>query len=454
MVEEARARAARGAAETTWSRDALLGGSLLAPFVVALALRLALVASVPVLPAWDGEIYVRGAEGIAQGIGYTRASMGGGPEPTAFYPVGFSALLAAVRWLRGGLGLDLVVQALAGALAVLGAASLAHRAGGRRTAALAAGLVALWPGGILLAASWLGELVFADLVVLASAIVAGAPEGRALAATAASSAVLGVAAYVRPTAIPMALALAGFAALAGGGSARARLRAAAVHTAVALGVVALVLLPWTIRNALVLGAPVPVSTNGGVNLFLGTLGVGDYRPTPLDTGCDGLSEIARDRCFTRLALDRIAAGPSAWLARGVLKLAHTFGHESSPAQAWRDAIDHAGAGGEARALWALALTRAFYVPFLAASIAGAVILLRGAGPARAKAAIFAPIVALGALHFVVLGGDRYHVPVVPHMAVLASVALLRAFAKGAPGRLTVPRARRSRRRAVARASLR
>jgi hypothetical protein len=49
-----------------------------------------------------------------------------------------------------------------------------------------------------------------------------------------------------------------------------------------------------------------------------------------------------------------------------------------------------------------------------------------------KVALFAPIAALALLHFVFLGGDRYHAPVVPLMAALASLALgaLRAAPRG------------------------
>jgi hypothetical protein len=422
--------------------------SLLAPFAVALALRLLLVFLVPVHPVWDGTIYASSADAIASGLGYVRASMdpANPGEPTAYYPVGFPILLAALRLAPIANGLDLVVQSLAGALAVIGAGLLGLRADGRRSGLRAAWLVALWPGGILLSASWLAEPFFALFVVAASVLVAYAPRSRALRASAGAALVLGFGAYVRPTAIPMAFAIAFGVAWASTGTTGGRCRALARHGLVVAAMIALAVAPWAARNAITLGGIVPVSTNGGANLFLGTRGMGGFEPLPAGLGCSGLSEIAHDRCLGQLAVARITEDPLSWLARGVLKLTHTFGHESSPAQAWASATAEAGVTGEAHALWALAIDRAFWLPFLAASIAGGVMLASRKRSSRVKVAIFAPILALAGLHFVFLGGDRYHAPVVPLMAALAAIAIGRARAQRSL-RLRAPRAGFGRRRA-------
>lgn len=79
----------------------------------------------------DRPFYVESASSIARGVGFTRGSMD--PEratlPTAFYPVGFPATLAALRLVGSTGALDLLAQSIAEALAVIGAGMLGRRAG-------------------------------------------------------------------------------------------------------------------------------------------------------------------------------------------------------------------------------------------------------------------------------------------------------------------------------------
>ncbi|UJR86125.1 hypothetical protein [Sandaracinus amylolyticus] len=404
----------------------------MAPFLVALALRLALAVAFPVRPVWDGVIYERAADAIARGEGYTRGSIdpdaSDADEATAFYPVGFSAMIAPLRWVRAAPALDLVAQSCAGALIVIGAGLLGRRAGGARTGRRAAWLVALWPGGILLSASWLSEPFFALFVCAASLVIVYARRRHALRATALAALILGVGAYVRPTSIPMLALMTIGVALVSSRDVVGRARALVMHGAVAAIVVALVLAPWALRNASALDGAALTSTNGGANLLVGTRGEGGYATLePDDDGdCGGLGEVARDRCLADLATARITEDPLAWLARGVLKITSTFGHESSPAQAWGEATQRAGVSGEAHALWALGIERAWWLVFLAGVIAGGVILARRSGDGRVKVALFAPLLGLAALHFVFLGGDRYHAPVVPLMAALCALAITAA----------------------------
>nr|MDQ3037985.1 hypothetical protein [Myxococcota bacterium] len=120
--------AARGA-ERMRARSVLtawIAGPLLAPLLVALVLRVGLTVAVPVRPVWDGVIYARGADFIAHGSGFTRTAIDPdeAAEATAFYPVGFPAMLAPLRWLRVGRSLDLFAQSLAGVMLVAAAGLL------------------------------------------------------------------------------------------------------------------------------------------------------------------------------------------------------------------------------------------------------------------------------------------------------------------------------------------
>lgn len=402
-------------------------------FVVALLLRLGAVLALPVSPAWDGTIYERAAADIAAGRGYTlhAISPAAPARPTAFYPVGWPAALAATRALGGNRATDLLLQALLGALLAPLTVLLARRLAGSRAGRAAGWACALWPGGVLWSVSWLGEPLFAVLVSVGLVLVTRARRRHRVAALLGAALVLGAAAWVRPTAILVAplLGLGLGWAWAPRRHTQARratvgLAAAAVATLVSLAALA----PWTTRNALEIGAPVLVSTNGGANLLLGTVGDGRFEHIPRAIDCpEGTPERERDRCRRSHAIARIGAAPVVWLARGALKLVHTFGYETSPAAQ----LDAALAGRARRA-------RPVIVPLAYALVAGfyAALLLAAAWSARevlrrplARAALLAPIGAVALLHFVYLGGDRYHAPLVPLLCVLAAPTLTRLAAR-------------------------
>lgn len=388
-----------------------------AAFGVGLGLRLLVGQLLPVEPSWDGVIYERAAEMLAHDQGYTLRMYDPGWRwalPTAFYPPGWPAVLSILKAAELPLRIDLLLQALLGALSVLGAAFLGARARGHAGARFAGWAVALWPGGVLASASWMGEPLFTLGLCLALApLVAPRVRWRGYAL---SALIFGALAYVRPTAL--AIAPCAFAARAWvdarGDRRRRILRAAAVPTmsAVALLPVA----PWMARNQDRLGAAV-ISSNAGANLYVGTLGARFERiPDRLDCAA-GIRELARDRCRRERALDRVEADPVGWLGLGVLKLAHTFGYEASPALQVAAGLG-VSAPRSRPAVWALgALCTGYWLALLAFALARG----RRARPS-ARAVVIGAALALAATHFVFLGGDRYHLPLVPLVAALGALS--------------------------------
>jgi len=387
------------------------------PVLAGAVLRCAALA-VPAEPAWDGVLYAQIADQLVDEGRYTLRGLDADhpDDPSAFYPVGFPAFLGALRWL--GDGAEPVGRALVAIALIPLTFWVATPRLGARCASRAAWLVALWPGGILMSASYLTEPLFGALLLLAIWPLARHGRGGGLGPVAVSAALFALAAYVRPTALvvlPFAVAAHGWA----GQDGRARL----VGTARALGLAALVALvvlaPWMIRNAVLLGAPLPVSTNGGANLLMGTFGTGGYAAIPDAIDCEGaMSELARDRCRRGQALARIADAPVSWVGRGLLKLAHTFGHESAPAHYFLDAT--ATPRESAAGLWALGSSRLFYLGLLLGSARGVGVLGQSERGRRTLALWVAPVAAVALLHFVTIGGDRYHVPLVPFLAILTA----------------------------------
>jgi 4-amino-4-deoxy-L-arabinose transferase-like glycosyltransferase len=397
---------------------------LLAPTLAALTVRLALLVVLPIAPAWDGIVYAHAADRMAEGEGFTRHAIDPlePTTPTAFYPVGFPALLVPLRWIGGGRTLDPFLQSLLGAAIVPVVGLLGRRTGGARVGRLAAWITALWPGGVLLSLSWLSEPAFCLLAALASLVVASSrrrARGRAILI---ASVLLSVAAYLRPVALPMLALLVFGVALASARSVRTRARVF-THLALRAAIVAsCVLAPWAIRSSHALGGAVLLSTNGGSNFLIGTIGEGVYDPIPSALECHATDELEADHCRAARALERIRTAPLDALARALLKLAHTFGHDSAPAQAWASALRAPDpAVRESAALLALGLSRVAWLALLALSLAGAALSLRRERTI-VHTALFAPPLAIALTHTLMLGGDRYHAPAAASMAVLAAVA--------------------------------
>ncbi len=229
--------------------------------VVALSLiaRLPWVMLVHSGPSSDSFFYYLGAKSIAAGDGYQILH-----HPTAFFPVGWPAFLGGIFVLTGPSfavvkAVNLVLWALTTGLVY----ALGRRLGGRSVGLVAGALIAVAPTVTVFAMRGSSEALFIPLLLGACLLVetdeGGLPSlGRA----ALAGALLGLAILVRSTAIlvPFLIAL----WLLRRRPARESWRPAAAAAAVAV----LVLVPWMVRNAVVMHA-FALSTNGGYTIWIG-----------------------------------------------------------------------------------------------------------------------------------------------------------------------------------------
>ncbi len=386
---------------------------VLVPLAATLGVRLALALLLPITPAWDGVLYARLAAHLAAGDGYVISAPIGPSLPTAFYPVGYPAAVAALVPITRSVPVAArAVNLLAAALACLSAVALGRHLGGPRAGHTAGLGYALYPGAVLWSAATMTETLNGALLAAAcaAALVPRARRNPWLGPV--LSAVLTAAAtLVRPQSL-LAAPLAG--ALGGRGGLRSRALRAAAVTAIALALVA----PWTARNARAVGGCALVSTNGGSNLLIGTFPEvrGGYRRPTRRDGCGAEpDEFRRDRCMSALAVQHIRVHPLAWVEGGLQKLARTFLWEHDPVTYLLRA--HPGVGRP--------------VPFgLAVAVCTttwwALVLLAVRGARRAGAAAALPVavtLAVAATHAVFLGADRYHLALVPLLVPLAAVGL-------------------------------
>lgn len=286
-------------------------------------------------PLHDPIEYDGTAASLARGDGWPGSRIVPGGGPTAFHPPVYPLVLAGVyavtgtadspsRWRAG-----LLVQALIGTAAVGLIGLLAWRlTGSRRVGLVAVALAAVYPPLVVWGSSLLTEPLF--IVLEMGAILAVLRYRRRSPArlrwAVAAGALTGLATLTRSNGFVLLLPLA-----FGVWTLRPRLSIRALAAPAALGVAAiLVVAPWTIRNAVVLHAFVPVSTE------LGFIMGGTYNPASqsshvcpscflarlpddpdLARDYPTLGEADADRRLRSVALDYIRAHPLSPLVTGI-----------------------------------------------------------------------------------------------------------------------------------------
>jgi 4-amino-4-deoxy-L-arabinose transferase-like glycosyltransferase len=382
----------------------------------------------------DPAIYNQMARRIADGMGYVSFNR----FPTSYYPPGYPFFLGGVQWVLERVGLGdrtpvgaAVAQSLLAGVMVAAVVVAGRRLGDRRVGLVAGLVVAVWPNLVLHASLMLSETLFLTCfsVFLAAVVTMVDDEGRLLRGRAAVAGLaLGAATLVRPQValvIP-ALAVAWLAARLGW-------RDVARRGGVLVAGVLVCVLPWTVRNAVVLDGFVPVSTNTGDNLCLGfnpteraRFGVPEY----CDTGefyIDGPeSELRRDAETRRRALEWIRERPEAlpWLS--LRKLWWTYRIDTDALYASQSFGRDRWLGGAERPLELL--SNGFYLVVMAAAVGGGVLVARRGWAVRRSDPVPLMVLAAavsGALVPVLFFGDpRFKVPTAPCFALLAATAVV------------------------------
>jgi 4-amino-4-deoxy-L-arabinose transferase-like glycosyltransferase len=406
---------------------------------VALRVAWAVHATRPPVGLHDPTFYTVFADRLAGGLGYTVP----GGAPTAYSPVGYPGALAGVFWLADRtplpddrMALVVGLNLVAAAASIVLVAAIGRRLFDRRTGLVAAAVVALMPNLVFHSALALTETLFIALALGAVLVVVrgdlGAP---GLVALAGFGALTGVASLVRPPSLLFlpVLALAGRWAAGWGWR---RLAGAVAVTTVAA---AAVILPWTARNLRQLEAPILISSNVGDNLCIGNNpeATGEFAtPASCLEGFDDLprpeSEVRRDAHGRSAALRFLRDEPAEQLRLVPLRLFHTVKSDA-------DGLDAAESYGEdrfldppvRRSLGVLANVTWFAT--LALGSAALVVVRSGAhrrDPARTFLALAGLSLALPPLAF--FGDIRFHVPVVPFLALGAAALLTRWGARRQP----------------------
>lgn len=294
----------------------------------------------------DEREYVALARSLASGQGYvlTEYSVAVRPPGLAYRPPGLPFLLAPVSLLTDG---DVVAMRFVGVAALGISVWLAFLLGSRvhspAAGALAAVGVAGYPLFVFTAATLYPQIPAMALLLgfLESAFRAAhdrTRRGRWVVTAGLAGGLLALTLPVFALAVPLTVVwLAWSHRRALGRAARYRALAGVLLLAVALACA------WTVRNAVVLGAFVPVSTNGGVNLLLGnservtarTGSAGDIGPYYAAVLDGGLDEVEADRFYTRGAWEWISGHPGDAARLYVEKVARAFAYEDALSTEYR-----------------------------------------------------------------------------------------------------------------------
>jgi 4-amino-4-deoxy-L-arabinose transferase-like glycosyltransferase len=418
-------------------RERVVLGVILA---VALALRVAWCFHAARLPAGglhDPNFYYLYGQQLANGNGYRLLD----GSPTAYYPPGYAMALAPFMWLGYHWPLNRLTAPEVGIVATLNIAwqlgtivctyLVARRVTGRQVAGfVAAGVLALWPNLIFHTAAALTESLFLCLLLVALLLAVPAPwaTGWERWRIVAVGVVLGAATLVRPVTAPV-FPLLVLVFLVG----RAGWRRAIVQSAAITGVAIAVLVPWAIRNAIVMDQ-VTLSTNTGDNLCMSRHvgGQGGFE-FPNDECFVGIFdelerpefELARDRHGREVAVEFVKEHPGEEMRLWFRRIGAMFVDDADGLAAVESYADDPWMDdGERDLLRTLATTYGALAGV--AGVAGLAVLLRRRG---GPSSLLLVLTAVGLLTppVIFFGDPRFHVPAVPIVAigVGALVTLLR-----------------------------
>jgi hypothetical protein len=341
-----------------------------------------------------------------------------------FYPPLYPYFIGLVSRAAGSLQAVLWVQAAIGALLVPAVGRVGYLSFGRRAGLVAAAFAALYPDLVWFATRFWTETLFIVLLWWAIERTLQADVTGSLRTAATAGVLWGLTTLTRELAlylVPLAALwmLRPRAATPTGmwhawlRPPRARLALAAMLVLVSL----LTIAPWTVRNAIVFRAFIPVSTMGGLNLWQGNTTLTHLQIYEVLAPIDGA--VAQDRYCRRMAWETIAARQPAWIFEKLAEQMPEFWKAGS------EVLDHLVGREACGPLTTAALVPielVLILPYLA--LLG--LLLVGLARLRfgeAAGLLLVLLAAYNAAHVVAYATTRFRLPVMPVVFLVAAAVL-------------------------------
>jgi 4-amino-4-deoxy-L-arabinose transferase-like glycosyltransferase len=375
----------------------------------ALVARLVWVAGIHARqPRFDEVNYIAHAERLVAGLGY----VDGRGHPTAYWPVGYPAVMAFAYSLLGQRPLTgILLQMILGTATCIVVCSIGTDAFSLRIGRLAALLLAVYPTHVFYSTLYLTEPLFTLLLVAAVAMLhrRSRPESVPLVA---AGLTLGLAALVRPVILLLPLMLPAWFRLEGWSTSKTLYR-----TAVAGICTLLAVSPWLVRNHAFTRSWFVISTTGGQNFWMGNHpgAFGGYAvPKEINEPLQSGSEFDPSRGY-QLGLAVIRASPIQAAVRALQKVSYFFALETDGVLWNLKGLDRPPP--LAVTLLLLGTANAAYVFVVTFAVLGLV----GIAGTNRLASLFLLIAGYLVLIAMVFVGDpRYHYALVPLAIVFAA----------------------------------
>ncbi len=372
---------------------------------------------------------------------------------TAYWPVGYPAFLAGVMAV---FGTEAVVGQITQLVVALITLLLLHRlclkwTGDAKVAGVAALMLAAYPNPTGYVLVLFSEPLYGAMLLALLLLAHGARGWRLVLL----GVLLGLATLVKPQTLLLAPPLVMLGQLAGrwpkatvqvsvrGSSAGGpglypALWRALPGTLLALGVMAATIAPWTWRNLQVMGAPVLVSTNGGMSLLIAnnnSMHVGqktnynDSDPVFKEMAHSTADQVASDRRARALAWKWIGDNPGRFLALAPWKVWRLWAPDGEVE--WWYQHGYAGYEEHKAVFRTLRLgNQAYYVALWALALLAMWRLAR-AGRWREPQHLMSLWVLgyFSALHTVFAGIPRYHLPLMPLVICYSAFGLVQLWGR-------------------------
>jgi 4-amino-4-deoxy-L-arabinose transferase-like glycosyltransferase len=354
--------------------------------------------------------------------------------PTAAWPPGYPVLLALIYTIFGpSLLAAKLCNALLGTATVLVTFLIAREVNRPRAGLLAGAMLALFPGHVLFSPPIVSEALFGLLFCVALWLFLrwnNRPREE-MTRWFVFGAFLGVMSLVRGIALTLLPAFA-LTWLTEG----APVRAVVKNTAAAASGILIVLVPWVVRNQVMLGYPILIASDGPMAVWIGHSAVatggqaspqnpsipafwnerfGPYLKLP-----NPQAEVAIARAETREVLADVFSHPGRVVALIPPKVYYMYSDDLG-AVPWIEAglLKLLGADGMRRLC---SVINAYYFVVLALALFG----LRHFRPSEGHGAVVLPMTVawLTFVHAVIFFGDnRYHFPLLPIFSIMAATGL-------------------------------
>lgn len=377
---------------------------------LSLSLRVLWALVVPMVPISDQVAYITQATTIVE-----HGVFGWTPDaPSAFWAVGTAGFYAGLFSIFGVSHVPIIIaQTIMGVLLVAVVMVIARRLQGETVSVVVGFLLAVWPSLIIYTTVAASELLFLLLMALATLVWiqdTDWPVRRGILV----GLFLGCAALVRP--IAMLLPLFFFVSTIFSQD-RSQLRQHALAATIAALAMAATIAPWTARNYHVFGAFVPVSANSGTALWMGNNpdSTGGYLPIP--ERFERFDEVTRDRKLRDEGIAYIKERPLEFALSTIRKAVKLHSRESIAVGWAGEGLNKVGLNTLRLPL--LLLANAFFFVVLGLALGGATILRKDLGW---RMPFYLPVLVWAyftGVHAVTVADDRYHLPSIPFIAILA-----------------------------------